>query len=143
MADVDHPKTHVEDQDLKEPRKQPESPQHEGIDPLTEGDTMYPKEDTKAEGAKLAKKQATAPRETQSDDAAEATTKDQEERNARANTPSEDQPTDGSDKPSEADTPKDEQASGSDEGLNDPSSTESDAPKRGSSQGSTSSRSRR
>lgn len=43
MADVDHPKTHVENQkDVELPRKQPESPKHEGIDPLTESDTMYP-----------------------------------------------------------------------------------------------------
>ena len=42
MADVDHPKTHVENQeDVTLPREQPESPKHEGIDPLTEGDTMY------------------------------------------------------------------------------------------------------
>lgn len=46
MADRDHPKTHVEDQDLDGPRKQPLSPRHEGIDPLTESDTMYPAERT-------------------------------------------------------------------------------------------------
>lgn len=40
MADRKHPKTHVEDQDIKGLREQPLSPQHEGIDPLTEGDTM-------------------------------------------------------------------------------------------------------
>lgn len=47
MADVDHPKTHVEDQDVKTPRVQPESPKDEGIDPLTESDTMYPRENVK------------------------------------------------------------------------------------------------
>ncbi len=57
MADVDHPKTHVEDdKDAKLPRTQPESPKHEGIDPLTESDTMYPAEDTKDASAKLSKK---------------------------------------------------------------------------------------
>jgi hypothetical protein len=57
MADVDHPKTHVEDQDLEAPRKQPESPQHEGIDPLTESDTMYPAENTKDLSEKLSRKE--------------------------------------------------------------------------------------
>lgn len=46
MADREHPKTHVEDQDLKKPRTQPLSPRHEGIDPLTESDKMYPREET-------------------------------------------------------------------------------------------------
>lgn len=59
MADIDHPKTHVEDdKDVKLPRKQPESPKHEGIDPLTESDTMYPAENTKSESLKLEKKLA-------------------------------------------------------------------------------------
>lgn len=58
MADAKHPKTHVEDQNLKEPRVQPESPHHEGIDPLTEGDTLYPAHDTKAESRKLAEEEA-------------------------------------------------------------------------------------
>lgn len=56
MADRSHPKTHVEDQDIDGLRKQPLSPQHEGIDPLTESDTMLPREDTKSESEKLAKK---------------------------------------------------------------------------------------
>lgn len=56
MADIKHPKTRVEDQDLDGLRKQPLSPQHEGIDPLTESDTMLPREDTKSESEKLAKK---------------------------------------------------------------------------------------
>lgn len=60
MADRDHPKTHVEDQDLKKPRKQPLSPQREGIDPLTESDTMYSAENVKADAEKLRKKQASA-----------------------------------------------------------------------------------
>lgn len=54
MADRDHPKTRVEDQKLKEARDQPLSPQHEGIDPLTESDTMYPRENTKEASAELA-----------------------------------------------------------------------------------------
>lgn len=74
MADVDHPKTHVEDQNLTEPRVQPESPQREGIDPLTESDTMYPNHDTKAESEKLAKTdEKTA---LKADNAAEATNSD-------------------------------------------------------------------
>ena len=56
MADRKHPKTHVEDQDLDGLRKQPLSPLHEGIDPLTESDTMLPREDTKSESEKIAKK---------------------------------------------------------------------------------------
>jgi hypothetical protein len=60
MADRDHPKTHVEDQDLKEPRKQPLSPRREGIDPLTESDTMYPAENTKEIAEKFHKKEAKA-----------------------------------------------------------------------------------
>ena len=40
MADRKHPSAHVKDQDIKGLREQPLSPQHEGIDPLTEGDTM-------------------------------------------------------------------------------------------------------
>lgn len=57
MADVDHPKTHVEDQDIKLPRKQPESPHREGIDPLTESDTMYPAENVKSASERLANKE--------------------------------------------------------------------------------------
>lgn len=60
MADIDHPKTHVEDQDLDAPRTQPESPRHEGIDPLTEGDTMYPATETKADSEKLDRKEERA-----------------------------------------------------------------------------------
>ena len=54
MADRAHPKTHVEDQDIDGLRKQPLSPRHEGIDPLTESDTMLPREDTKSESEKIA-----------------------------------------------------------------------------------------
>lgn len=62
MADVDHPKTHVEDEkDLDLPRTQPESPKHEGIDPLTESDTMYPAEDTKTLSEKQTKKDNDTP----------------------------------------------------------------------------------
>lgn len=58
MADRDHPKTHVEDQDLDKPRKQPLSPLREGIDPLTESDTMYPAENVKEGAEKFHKKEA-------------------------------------------------------------------------------------
>lgn len=70
MADRENPKTHVEDQDLKAPRKQPLSPQHEGIDPLTESDTMYPATDTKKDSTKLSKKQADEPYQPDASDAA-------------------------------------------------------------------------
>lgn len=53
MADREHPKKHSD----KGSRKQPLSPQHEGIDPLTEGDKLYPAYDTKAEAEKLRKKE--------------------------------------------------------------------------------------
>jgi hypothetical protein len=61
MADVDNPKTHIEDQvekgEVELPRTQPESPKHEGIDPLTESDTMYPAEETRSDSEKLSRKQ--------------------------------------------------------------------------------------
>lgn len=61
MADVDHPKTHIEDQeDADLPRVQPESPKREGIDPLTESDTMYPREDVKGNAEKVGRKEAKA-----------------------------------------------------------------------------------
>lgn len=87
MADVDHPKTHVEDQDLDGLRRQPESPKHEGIDPLTESDTMLPREDVKGNAEKLAKKEAKAVRDTEADEKVAQTVRDQEELNARAATP--------------------------------------------------------
>lgn len=54
MADREHPKKHSDTGS----RKQPLSPQHEGIDPLTEGDKLYPAFNTKAESEKLRKKEA-------------------------------------------------------------------------------------
>lgn len=101
MADADHPKTHVEDQDLSEPRVQPESPHREGIDPLTEGDTMYPKEDTKAESEKLAKsddreasKLADAGENQPGIDETDQVAADQQEVDAKANTPNANLPDD-------------------------------------------------
>lgn len=44
--------------DVNEPNIQPESPQHEGIDPLTTSETMYPRENTKAESERLAEEEA-------------------------------------------------------------------------------------
>ena len=83
MADVDHPKTHVEDQDIELPRKQPESPHREGIDPLTEGDTMYPREDVKGTAEKLAREESKAePEQTAEEEVAEETVQAQEERTA-------------------------------------------------------------
>lgn len=106
MADVDHPKTHVEDQDLEGgSRTQPESPHHEGIDPLTESDTMYPAEDTKSDSEKLSKKLANTAHEhdnsqstvdaqvhlgeddTASDTAADSTANHEESDKAAADTP--------------------------------------------------------
>lgn len=95
MADRDHPKTHVEnDQDAELPRTQPDSPQHEGIDPLTESDTLYPREDTKAETEKLnAKEERDASKTAEAGDNAEEIQKsdqavaDQEEVQAKAATP--------------------------------------------------------
>jgi paraquat-inducible protein B len=98
MADVDNPKTHVEDQvakgDVELPRTQPESPKHEGIDPLTESDTLYPSEDTKAESERLAKSDDKAATEVaESDENSEEIQKtdqvaaDQQEVDAKANTP--------------------------------------------------------
>lgn len=94
MADVDHPKTHVEDQDIDLPRKQPESPQREGIDPLTESDTMYPAENVKANAARFNKKEereAAERREAEGADESESKVADdveaQQELQARANTP--------------------------------------------------------
>lgn len=45
------------DEEIKTPNVQPESPQNEGVDPLTEGGTLYPRENTKKESAELAKKE--------------------------------------------------------------------------------------
>lgn len=90
MADVDNPKTHVEDQDVDLPRKQPESPHREGIDPLTESDTMYPAENVKANAARAQKREEKAALEAQEnadDSDVDTTVADQEERNAQANTP--------------------------------------------------------
>ena len=94
MADVDHPKTHVEDQDIDLPRKQPESPKREGIDPLTESDTMYPAENVKANAARFnarEEKAAVEQREAEGQTEAEAktadTVADQKELNAQDNTP--------------------------------------------------------
>lgn len=71
MADRAHPKTHVEDQDLDGLRRQPLSPLHEGIDPLTESDTMYPRENTKEASAELA--------ETRDEEVAEENATDEKE----------------------------------------------------------------
>jgi hypothetical protein len=89
MADVDHPKTHVEDQDVDLPRKQPESPKREGIDPLTESDTMYPAENVKSNAARFNKKEEKEALERrEAEDAAVAeTVADQKEVDAQANTP--------------------------------------------------------
>ena len=95
MADVDHPKTHVEDQDIDLPRKQPESPQREGIDPLTESDTMYPREDVKGNAARFNKKEEKAALEARENEQVESENRvkedveAQQELNAQANTPNE------------------------------------------------------
>lgn len=77
MADADNPKTHVENQNIDLPRKQPESPKHEGIDPLTESDTMYPREEVKSEADKLHRREYNAePEPTEEEQAAEDTVAD-------------------------------------------------------------------
>lgn len=53
MADREHPKVHAR---AGEKRKQPLSPQHEGIDPLTEADTLYPRDGAKSDEKKTTKK---------------------------------------------------------------------------------------
>ena len=84
MADVDHPKTHVEDQKLKSPRKQPISPQHEGIDPLTESDKMYPREDVKSNAEKFNEKEAKrAKKDVEATDTETSVVEDQENRDAK------------------------------------------------------------
>lgn len=93
MADVDHPKTHVEDQDVDLPRKQPESPKHEGIDPLTESDTLYPAENVQANAKRFNRKEEAAAVEARENDSVESEDKvasdveAQQELQARANTP--------------------------------------------------------
>lgn len=47
----------IEIETFAEPIVQPESPQHEGIDPLAEGGALLPTEDTRAESEKLRKKE--------------------------------------------------------------------------------------
>lgn len=70
MADRDNPNTHIENQkDAELPREQPQSPKNEGIDPLTEGDTMYPSEDTKAESEELNKREERAAEKQAEEDA--------------------------------------------------------------------------
>lgn len=81
MADREHPKKHSDTGS----RKQPLSPQHEGIDPLTEGDKLYPKYDTKAEAEKLRKAEAKS--EPTSNEKVEQTVADQKEVDAKDNTP--------------------------------------------------------
>lgn len=77
MADRQHPKEHSDTGS----RKQPLSPQHEGIDPLTEGDKLYPREDVKGDATKEAKKEAKAePEVTPENKAAAETVQAQEER---------------------------------------------------------------
>lgn len=125
MADVDHPKTHVEDQDVDLPRKQPESPKREGIDPLTESDTMYPRENTKDVAEKFNKKEEkTAVADREADEAKVAeTVSDQQEVNAQANTPNDLLPKNDD----ENKTPEDVNADRSDEnsrGAADPESSE-------------------
>jgi len=72
MADIDHPKTPVEkDKDAELPRTQPKSPKHEGIDPLTEGDTMYPSTDTQADSKALARENETQVADENQEDADE------------------------------------------------------------------------
>lgn len=132
MADADHPKTHVEDQENVDlPRTQPESPHREGIDPLTESDTMYPAEDTKAVSTKQTKREnATAYQEP--DSTVTPTTDSEEPARDEATASSEDTQADDARRADAADDnmnadgklPKDAQVAnkvGSDKGNTSPS----------------------
>lgn len=72
---------------MAEKKVQPESPKHEGVDPLTKGETLYPRTNTKVESKKVSKKESKATHDTTTDDKTAETVKDQEEVNAKANTP--------------------------------------------------------
>ena len=70
---------------MAEKKVQPKSPQHEGVDPLTKGERLYPKVDTKTESEKLRKAEAKS--EPASTEKVEETVADQNEVNAKDNTP--------------------------------------------------------
>lgn len=74
---------------MAEKKVQPKSPQHEGVDPLTTGERLYPRTKTKIESEKKTKELNEAPRDTASDDKVAKTVADQEELAAKANTPNE------------------------------------------------------
>lgn len=157
MADREHPKTHVENQeDVDLPRTQPLSPQREGIDPLTESDTMYPAQETRKESEKLSKKEAnTAYQNDSSVDTVEAQTNlknpgegDDVVSDSAADTQADDaqrQQAEVESPQADGKIPKDAQVAnkvGSDKGNTSPSNKPAtvDAPKSGTTESKTSSR---
>lgn len=68
---------------------QPESPKHEGVDPLTEGGTLYPREDTKTESEAQSEKDnaARTDEDVAASDRTEQTVADQTALKAEGQTP--------------------------------------------------------
>ena len=157
MADREHPKTHVENQeDVTLPRTQPLSPQREGIDPLTESDTMYPAQETRRESEKLTKKEnaklAEADRSVDTVAQQTALQNPGEDRDVAADSTADTQADDAQRKQAELESPQadgklPEDAKvankvGSDKGNTSPSNKPAtvDAPKSGTTESKTSSR---
>lgn len=67
---------------MADKKVQPKSPQHEGVDPLADGEKLYPRTDGRAESNKSDEKADTA-----SEKKTAQTVEDQNEVNAKANTP--------------------------------------------------------
>ena len=88
---------------MAEKKVQPKSPQHEGVDPLTKGERLYPKVDTKAESEKLRKAEAKA--KPASNEKVEKTVADQKEVYAKDNTPNDLLPK-SDEKSTDSETPK-------------------------------------
>lgn len=97
---------------MAEKKVQPKSPQHEGVDPLTKGERLYPRTNTKDVSEKRTKELSEAPRDDESDKKVAQTVADQEELNAKANTPNDLLPgddetkSDDAAKTNESETPK-------------------------------------
>lgn len=70
---------------MADKKVQPKSPQHEGVDPLTTGETLHSRYDTKTEAEKLRRKEAEA--KPASTEKVEQTVSDQKKLNAEENAP--------------------------------------------------------
>lgn len=90
---------------MADKKVQPKSPQNEGVDPLTKGEKLYPRVNTKLESEKLRKQETEATHDTTSDDKTAETVDEQNEVNAKANTPNEMLSGDDQ-KSTDSDTPK-------------------------------------